>query len=69
MKRISSFWASGGKRRQVKAWQERDEQLRQEHWQGKTPAECISYERYRKLPAKRRRAIEQAEHAHYQQQL
>ncbi len=58
--KISNFWASGGKRQEVKAWQERDQQLRQEHWQGKTPAECISYERYRKLSPKRRNAIKQA---------
>ncbi len=60
MKGISSFWASGGKRKHTQAWAERDQELRQEHWQGKTPAECIGYERYRKLPAKRRQAIEAA---------
>ncbi len=58
--KISNFWAAGGKRKHTQAWAERDQQLRQEHWQGKTPAECISYERYRKLPAKRRQAIGQA---------
>ncbi len=60
MKGISSFWANGGKRQEVKAWRERDEQLRQEHWQNRTPAELIPFERYRKLPAKRRQAIEAA---------
>ncbi len=60
MRKVSRFWASGGKRQEVKAWQERDQQLRQEHWHGKTPAECICYERYRKLPAKRRQVIEAA---------
>ncbi len=60
MPKVSRFWASGGKRQEVKAWQERDEQLRREHWQGKTPAELIGFEKWRKLPAKRRQAIEQA---------
>ncbi len=60
MPKISRFWAAGGKRQEVKAWQERDEQLRQEHWQGKVPAELIGFEKWRKLPKHRRDAIEAA---------
>ncbi len=60
MKGISSFWASGGKRKHTQAWAERDQELRQEHWQGKTPAELIGFEKWRKLPKHRRDAIERA---------
>ncbi len=56
--KVSSFWASGGKRQDTKAWTERDQELRQEHWQGKTPAELIGFEKWRKLPKHRRDAIE-----------
>ncbi len=58
MPKISPFWAAGGKRQEVKAWAERDEQLRREHWQGKVPAELIGFEKWRKLPKHRRDAIE-----------
>ncbi len=60
MRRLSSFWAAGGKRKHTQAWAERDAQLRAEHWQGKTPAELIGFEKWRKLPKHRRDAIEAA---------
>ncbi len=60
MKMMSPFWARGGKRKLTTEWREQDERLRREHWQNHTPAECISYTAWRKLPAKRRRAIEAA---------
>ncbi len=58
--RVSTFWASGGKRTLTKEWREQDARLRREYWENRTPAEKISYEAWRKLPAKRRRAIEAA---------
>ncbi len=59
-RKVSRFWASGGKRQEVKAWSERDEHQRREHWGGKTPAELISEQAWRKLPKHRRDAIEAA---------
>ncbi len=60
MKGISSFWANGAKRREVKAWAERDAQLRAEHYRGHHPAEYIAFKTWKRLPAKRRQAIEAA---------
>ncbi len=57
---MSQFWKSGGKRTLTKEWAAKDTDVRREHWQNRTPAELIPFERYRKLPAKRRQAIEAA---------
>ncbi len=59
-RKISTFWARGGKRQEVKAWQERDEQLRQEHYRGHHPAEYIAFKTWKRLPKHRRDAIEAA---------
>ncbi len=58
--RLSQFWQSGGRCTLTKEWQQRDLELRREHWQGKVPAELIGFEKWRKLPKHRREAIEAA---------
>ncbi|MDP9309438.1 MAG: hypothetical protein M3R24_00830 [Chloroflexota bacterium] len=58
--KVSNFWQSGGNRRLTKEWQERDQQLRREAWNNRTPAELISQGAWKRLPAKRRQAIERA---------
>ncbi len=61
MRKVSRFWTTPAtKRTHTKEWAERVEQQRREHWGGKTPAECISEQAWRKLPKKRRDAIEAA---------
>ncbi len=60
MKRVSSFWASGGKRQDSKAWAAKDRSLRAEHWRGQQPSDFISFKAYQKLPKHRRDAIEAA---------
>ncbi len=60
MKGISSFWARGGKRTLTAEWREQDERIRREHWRGHHPSEYISYAAWKRLPAKRWRAIEAA---------
>ncbi len=57
---LSQFWKSGGRRTLTKEWREQDARVRREYWDNRTPAECISYTAWRKLPRKRREAIEQA---------
>ncbi len=59
-RKVSGFWASGGKRTLTTEWREQDERLRQEYWENRTPAEKISYEAWRKMPKQRRDAIEAA---------
>lgn len=58
--KVSRFWANGGKRQDTKAWRERDEQLRREHWRGHQPSEFIAFKTWKRLPAKRRQSIERA---------
>ncbi len=60
MKQLSRFWATGGKRKLTQEWREQDARLRREYWENRTPAEKISYEKWRKLPKHRRDAIEAA---------
>ncbi len=59
-RKVSAFWLSGAKRQDTKAWAERDAQLRAEHYRGHHPSEYISYAAWKRLPAKRRQAIEAA---------
>ncbi|PLS78833.1 MAG: hypothetical protein CYG59_16420 [Chloroflexi bacterium] len=60
MHKVSAFWSRGGKRTLTTEWREQDERVRREYWNNQTPAQCISFEKWRKLPAKRRREIEEA---------
>ncbi len=60
-RKVSRFWTTpAAKRSHAKEWAERVQQQRREHWGGKTPAECISEQAWRKLSPTRRKAIEQA---------
>ena len=57
---ISQFWLSGARLTQIDAWERKDASIKREYWNNCTPAELIDADKWRKLPAKRRQAIEAA---------
>ncbi len=63
MPKVSRFWAAGGRRTLTNEWQERDAELRREYWRGQQPSEFISFRIWKKMPARRRQAIEQVARA------